>query len=804
MIINYIKVAVRNLLTHKGYLFINITGLAIGIASALLIMLYVVDEFSYDKIHDNAKNIYRINLDAKIQGQELIGGISCVPVSPTMVNSYPDALNYCRIFTFGGEPIIRFEDKSFVEKKVIFVDSTFFQVFDGFKLLKGDIKNILNKKNQLVLTESTAYRYFGNQDPVGKMVQFGQNRENWEVVGVVKNPPANSHIKFEILCSFVTSPLSQNTFWIGNNVYSYILVKDGVKPKELDEKLAELTKTHAGPQFEQFAQISMDDFGKSGNRYGYFTQPILDIHLNSSLQYEMEPGGNKVMVYVFLLIAVFIIIIAAINFMNLATARSSKRAREVGMRKVFGSTKGRLVGQFLTESIIISSVALIISILLVLLALPTFNDIASKSLDLSTFPLAITIGSLIGIIIIVGLFAGSYPAFFLASFEPIKVIKGKLATGAKNSTLRGILVIIQFTITIGLIASTLIVNKQINFVRNKDLGYSVENRIFINRGYAIPRDKREAFLDELKKIPNVENVTGTTGIPGTITPNTAILPQGAASNETNVISFYYTDYDFIQTMNLSLVNGRNFSKEFASDSSAMIINEAAVKALGLKDSVLDRMLLLNINQPYKVIGVVKDFNFESLHKAISPMALMYAPASNYIVIKLGNANQQNTIKAIEAKWKEFLPDQTFDYIYFSQHLDNLYGSEKRARVLFTGFSILAIIIASLGLLGLASYSAEQRTREIGIRKVIGASELTVIKLLLKEINVLFIISTVIAWPIAWYLMSRWLENFAFRINLSPLEFILASVMAYLVAIITVSYQALKAAQSNPAVTLKYE
>lgn len=804
MIYNYIKVSIRNLLSQKGYLFINITGLAVGIASALLIMLYVVDEFSYDKFHANAKNIYRINLDAKIQGQEMLGGISCTPVAPTMVSSYPDATNYCRLFTFGGEPILRFEDKSFVENKVIFVDSTFFQVFDGFKLLKGDINNILNKKNQMVLTEATAKKYFGNQDPVGKIIQFGQNRENWEVVGIVKNPKTNSHIKFEILCSFVTSPLSQNTFWIGNNVYSYILVKEGVNPKDLDTKLAELTKTHAGPQFEQFIQVSMDDFDKGGNRYGYFTQPILDIHLNSNMQYEIEPGGNITMVYVFLLIAVFIIIIAAINFMNLATARSAKRAREVGMRKVFGSTKGRLIGQFLTESIILSTISLLISILFVFLALPSFNNIANKSLDISSLPLIITLGSLIGIVLIVGIIAGSYPAFFLASFEPIKVIKGKLSGGAKNSILRGILVVIQFTITIGLITATLIVNKQINFIRKKDLGYSVENRIYINRGYAIPHDRRVAFLDELRKIPNVEMVSGTTGIPGTITPNTAVLPQGAASTETNVISFYYTDYDFVPTMNLEILEGRNFSRELASDSLAIIINESAVKALNLKDSVLDRILLLNVNQPLKVVGVVKDFNFESLHKSISPMALIYAPVSNFIVIKLGIANHQNTIKMIEEKWKEFLPDQTFDYMYFDQHLDNLYGSEKRARALFSGFSILAIIIASLGLLGLASYSAEQRTREIGIRKVIGASIPALMRLLVREINILFIISTIVAWPITWFLMSSWLEDFAYRISLSPVQFILASVIAYLIAILTVSYQAINTARKNPAITLKYE
>jgi putative ABC transport system permease protein len=734
----------------------------------------------------------------------MLGAVSCTPVGPTIVGSYPDVENYCRIFSLAGEPVIRFEDKAFVEKRLIYADSTFFEVFDGFSLKKGDIHSILKKKNTMVLTESTAKRYFGNEDPVGKVVQFGQQRQNWEIVGVAVDPPSNSHIKFDIVCSFNTLPLSQNTFWIGNNVYTYILAKAGADPHDLNKKLAELTLAHAGPQFEQVIQVKMEDFGNSGNRYGYFVQPLLDIHLKSNLQYDLEPGGNIVMVYVFMLIAIFIIVIAAINFMNLATARSAKRAREVGMRKVFGSSKLRLIVQFLTESIILTSFSLLVAILLVYLALPEFNGIAGKSLDLSTLPLALTAGSLVAIVMLVGVAAGSYPAFFLASFQPIKVLKGKLATGAKNSYLRGILVIIQFTITIGLIASTLIVNKQISYIRSKDLGFKYDNLVFINRGYAIPQERRETFLNELRKIPNVESVTGSSGLPGTITPNTAIIPQGAASTETNVIDFIACDEEFIKTLGIELLQGRDFNKDLASDSLAMIINEAAITALGLRDSALDRVLMLNLSQPYKVVGVARNFHYKSLHMTINPMALVYQPANTYITLKLGNGNRQNTIRAIESKWAEFLPDQAFSYTFMDQHLDSLYGSEKRARVLFTLFSILAIIIASLGLLGLASYSAEQRTREIGIRKVIGATIQKIVRLLIKEVNVLFLISTVVAWPIAWYLMSGWLNNFAYRIRLSPVEFVLASVIAYAIAIFTVSYQAFRAARSNPANTLKYE
>lgn len=804
MIINNIKVSIRSLLSKKGYLYINITGLAVGIASALLIMLYVVDEFSYDKFHKNSKNIYRVFLNAKMQGQEQAVAVSCCPVAPTMVNSYPYIANYCRVYTFAGEPIIRYEDKSFVEKKVFYVDSTFFEVFDGFTLIKGDIHKILNRKNQMVISESTAKRYFGNADPVGKIVQYGEQKQNWEITGVMTDPPKNSHLKFDILCSFISHTQSTNPYWVTNNVYSYILTKNGVQQKDINDKLMELTKIHAGPQILQFMNITSEDFEKSGNRYGYVSQSLLDIHLKSNLMYEVEPGGNLVMVYIFLLIALFIIIIAAINFMNLATARSAKRAREVGVRKVFGSTKGKLIGQFITESIILTTISLFAAILIVYIALPSFNNIAGKQFDLSILPMTLTIGALLVTVLIIGVGAGSYPAFFLASFEPIKVLKGKLATGSKNSMLRGILVTIQFTITIGLIAATLIINKQISYTRNKDLGFNPKSMIYINRGYAIPKDRRTVFLEELQKIHNVEAVSTSGSVPGAIFSGGSVRFKDAPANETSSINFFYSDYNFDKVMGLSFIQGRFFSRDFASDSSAVVINEAVVKSLGLKEPIIGTSLIMNGGQEVRIIGITKDFHYESLHKQIAPLSILYGTVSTYITIKIGPLDTQNTIKAIEAKWKEFLPDQTFDYSFMEEHLDNQYGAEKRSRMIFTVFSILAIIIASLGLLGLASFSAEQRTKEIGVRKVNGATVFIIIQLLFKEINRLFIIATLLAWPIAWYVMNGWLENFSYRIKLSPLEFIIASAIAYLIAATTVSYQAIKAARTNPAITLKYE
>lgn len=804
MLLNYFKVSIRNLISQKGYTLINIFGLAVGIASALLLVLYVIDEFSYDRFHPNAENIQRVCIDGKIQDTEFLGPISCVPIGPTSVSNYPDVLNYTRVFTFTGDPVIRYEDKTFVEKSLLFVDSTFFQVFDGFKLVHGDKNSILNRANQMVMTETTAKRYFGNENPVGRIVKYGQDAVNYEVVGVVGDVPSNSHLKFDIVCSFVTLPMSQSTMWIGNNSYTYLLVQQGLERKELNKRFDELVETYAGPQFEQFAGFTAQEFENRGNRYTYFAQPLLDIHLRSNMQFEIEKGGNLTMVYVFMLIAIFILVIAAINFMNLSTARSAKRAKEVGVRKVVGSTRSRLVGQFLTESVLVAFVSLLIALILIILAIPSFNSIAGKQLTLSSLPVSITLGVLISTILVVGFAAGSYPAFFLAGFEPIKVLKGKLQTGMKNIFLRGALVVIQFTITIGLLISTFVVYNQISYIRNKDLGYNPKNVLVINRPYAVSREQRETFLEELKKLPNVEFVSRSSALPTTIIGNTVMQRKGTPNEEMNSINFFFAHYDFDQAIGLRFIEGRCFSRDFASDSSAMILNQAAVKALGFEGSAVGQIVVMNGNDERTVVGVVEDFHYETLHQKVSPLVIASHPVYTYLPIRISNADRQNTIKIIEAKWNEFVPDQAFDYFFLDQAIDNQYSDEKRAGILFSSFSILAIIIASLGLLGLSSYSAEQRTREIGIRKVMGANVPMVVWLLLGEINRLFVISTIIAWPLAWYLMKNWLENFAFRINLSPAIFVAASVLAYLIAVLTVSYQALKAAKTNPAITLKYE
>jgi putative ABC transport system permease protein len=803
MILNNLKVSMRNLVAQKGHTLINLFGLAVGIASALMIILYVIDEFSYDRFHPHAGNIYRVCLDAKLQDTEMLAPISNSAIGPVSYEQYPDILNFTRIFTFAGEPDVRYGDRTFIEKRLFYADSTFFQVFNGFRLVKGDPGKILNAPNQLVMTQSTARKYFGDEDPVGKTVRMWGTQE-WEVVGITEDPPSNSHMKFDLIGSFVTMPMSRSTQWVSNNNYTYILLQEGTSPEDIDTRFEHLVLTYAGPVFEELMGASMEELGQLGNRYNYFLQPLTDIHLRSEMPFEMEVGGNITMVYVFILIAIFILVIAAINFMNLATARSAKRAREVGLRKIVGSTRLRLISQFLTESVLLTLLALVAAVVIVILAMPAFNNIADKQIILSALPVSITIGVLLATLLIVGFAAGSYPAFFLAGISPLVIFRGKFAGGMKSSVLRGILVTFQFIITIGLLIATFVVYSQISFVRSKDLGYNPGNLLVINRPYVIPSSQHQSFEDELRNLPGVEAVARSSSLPTSLIGNTIMRKEGASPDDVQTYYFLQASYDFDTALGLRIEEGRYFNRNYASDSSAIVLNQAAAKGFGFTGSPLGQKIYVNVNDERTVVGVVGDFHFESLHKNISPLVIVFQQSFVFLTVRFGEENPRDIIRSVEAKWDEFVSDQVFDYFFLEESIAGQYSNERRAGMLFSGFSILGIIIASLGLLGLSSYSAEQRTREMGIRKVLGATGGIVVWLLLKEVNRLFIIATLVSWPLAWFLMSNWLDNFAFRISLSPLIFITASVISYLIAVLMVSYQALKAARANPAVTLKYE
>lgn len=807
---NYIKTSLRNLFKYKGYSFINIVGLAIGLASALLILLFVQDELSYDKFHEKSDQIYRVYLNGKIASDELVVAVSCAPLGATMVKDYPEVLSSTRLFTFAGDPLVRFEENKLVVEKFYYADSTFFDVF-SVKFLRGDPINALNRANTVIITDEMAGIFFGKEDPLGKSIKMGNDQTDFEITGVVEKYPENSHFQFNMLASYITMrEMANSSFWVSNNNYTYILLQEDYPMEQLQAKMPELVEKYVGPQLQMFSNASFEEFLESGNKYGYILQPIKKIHLFSDLQYEIEPGGNIKTVYIFSIIAFFLILIAAINFMNLATAKSAGRAREVGIRKVAGSNRPQLISQFLIESIILSFLSLLIALVLVELFLPAFNNLAGKQLrfiftgDWSFLPYIVGLG------IFVGFLAGSYPAFYLASFVPTKVLKGSIQTGMKGGRMRSILVVFQFTIAIFLIISTIVVYNQLSYVQNRDLGYNKKDVMIIERAYAL-QDQRNAFKEEISKNPAIEMISQTNNVPSFLHGNTAFRPEGSTPDEIRATNFYYTDENFQSTFDIKLVEGRWFSKEFAGDSLAVVLNQSAVKAYGYENPIGKNVLQIGGNADttdlaLKIIGIVEDFNYESLHQTIQPLIIGYNQNrfASYFAVRIQPDNYQTAIKFIEEKWNSIVADQPIEYTFLEEELKTNYNDDRNEGVIFAIFALLAIFVSSLGLLGLASFTTEQRTKEIGIRKVMGSSISQVVGLLTKEINWLLIISSVISWPLAFYFMKNWLQNFAFKTNLSLFIFLIASLIAFVIALLTTGFQAFKAARANPANSLRHE
>ncbi len=810
MFSNYIKIILRNLVKNKIYSFINITGLAIGVASALMILLYVREELSYDKFHEKSDQIYRIYIEGKIAGDEIVGAVSNAPIGPTMVKDYPEVLNYSRLFTFAGDPIVSFEDNHFVIDKFYYTDSTFFDIFT-VEFLRGKPETALNRANTVILTEEIARRIFGDKDPLGESVLVGNDRTAFEVTGVVKGFPGNSHYTFDILGSLITMrEFANSTFWVTNNNYTYILVQKDYPAAELETKMKEMVATYAGPQLQMFTNATWEEFLESGNKYGYKLQAMEDIHLHSDLDFELEPQGDITRVYIFSVIAFFLILIASINFMNLATARSAGRAREVGIKKVVGSFKGQLIRQFLLESFVLTFLSLILALVLVEILMPAFNNFTGRAMGLFKGGDWFFLPYIIALGLLVGLLAGSYPSFYLASFNPVKVLKGSIQTGMKGSRLRSILVIFQFTIAVFLIISTLVVARQLQFVTKKDLGYNKENLLVIERAYAL-QDQRNAFKEELLTNPAIDHVSMTNNLPSYLTGNTAYRPEGGGPDDIRAINMYFVDEKFEKTMGLRMKAGRWFSTDIASDSTAMILNESAVKAYGLEYPVGSFINRIgggpdDSDLKLEIIGVVENFNYESLHNTIQPLNIEFNRNrfSSYFVARIHPDNYKIALQFIEEKWNTLLPNQPIEYTFLDDALRANYKEDRNSGILYAIFSLLAIFVSSLGLLGLASYTAERRTREIGIRKAMGASVNTIMRLLSGEVLILVAISSVIAWPLAYLFTRNWLQNFAFSIKIGALEYLLASVFVFIIAILTISIQAYRAATTNPADTLRYE
>ncbi|MCH8125765.1 ABC transporter permease [candidate division KSB1 bacterium] len=803
MIKNYIKIALRNLLKHKVYSLINVAGLAIGMACCLLILLYVKDELSYDRYHKNIDRIYRVTLHGRLAGSDINVTSTCRPMAAALINEYPEVEFALRLRQMSRTVLVSRGDKYFNENRVFYADSTYFDVFT-LPLLRGNAKTALTAPNSVVIPEATALKYFGDEDPIGKTLTFN-NTTDYKVTGVSENIPSNSHFHFDFLASFVSLDDHNSTIWIQNSLHTYIVLQENASAEQLNNKFPELIRKYVAPQIEQAMGVSFDDFLEQGGEYNYSLQPVKDIHLYSHLTGEFEPTGNADYVTIFALIAFFILILACINFMNLATARSANRAKEVGLRKVVGSNQTQLIAQFLVESILLSAMAMIIGIFLVKLFLPGFNNLAAKEIEMSYLgDTYLSLGILI-ITLFVGVVAGSYPAFFLASFKPINVLRGKLTTGMKSSSLRSGLVVFQFIISVGLIISTLVVGDQLDYMRNKNLGFEKDQVVVIHRASALG-NQLDIFENQLKQLPNINVTTATYHLPGKLPDTNAFQLPDVPQSEAYLLSTFSVGFDFIETLSIEMVAGRSFSKDFPTDSSAYIINEAAVKKFGWTEAIGKSIIEPDPEGASvgEVIGVMKDFHFESLHEVIKPAILRLASGPRFVVAKINSDDIPGTIADIEQKWAVLAPNQPFEYTFLDNDFDQLYKTDQRVGKIFTIFTILGIFVACLGLFGLTSFSAEQRTKEIGIRKALGASVSNIVILLSKEFTKLIAISFFIAAPISYFVMTKWLENFAYTSGIKLPTFILAGGIVCLVAWLTISYQSIKAALTNPVNALKYE
>ena len=802
MIRNYFLIAFRNIVKQKFYSFINILGLTIGIAASLFIILYVTDEWSYDRFHKNIERMYRVGLNGKLAGQEVHVVSTPPPLASAMVNEVPGVEQALRLWQW-GDVVIRYEDKVFTEDLIFHTDSNFFKVF-SFELLEGDPETALKEPNSMVITESIAKKFFGDGEKLGQIITFSNDNKAMKVTGVIEDPPHNSHFKYNYLISFSSNDFGKSDQWISNSLHTYFILEEGAKLDNIQLALNNnLIPKYVGPALQQFLGISLEQFMEQDGAYGYFITAVKDIHLHSDIDGELEPPGDIAYIYIFVAIGLFIIIIASINFMNLSTAKSSGRAREVGMRKTLGSLKSQLISQFLIESTIYSFIAVTLAAFVVSVLLPQFNLLSGKELEFSQLLNPLMIFGAITLMLLIGILAGSYPAFYLTRFKVADVFKGSAAKGSKSGLIRGGLVVIQFSISILLIICTMLVYRQLQYTQNKNLGFDKEKVIVISNVDRL-ESNRKAFKDALQNDANIVAASYSNSvIPGV---NNTTIFRKPESEEDHIIGLYFADHEHFDVMGFELVAGRNFSREFPSDSTAMLVNEAIVDAMGWEDPIGERLISFNGEKPMEitVVGVLKDYNFESLRENIRPIMIRLGDFGNDMTVRYTHEDPKEAVELLESKWKEVAPNEPFEFAFLDERFDEMYRAEQRLGVLFTIFTGLAIFIACLGLFGLAAFTAEQRTKEIGIRKAMGASSFTIVRLLSSEFVKFILIAFVISIYPAYYFISGWLENFVYRIGIDWWVFLLSGIIAFVISLITVSFQSVKASRLDPATTLRYE
>lgn len=803
MIRNFIKSTYRNLSTRKTYSFINILGLAIGIASFLIIYLFIADELSYDRYHKNADNIYRLVNVYDFDGVGENSASAPFPVAFTLKNDYPAMIkNIVRVFNFQApRSFVEVDEKKFNEKYFYYADSTFFDIFD-YTFIQGNEKTALDENGAVVITQFTAKKYFGNEDPMGKTIRFETSIE-LHVTGVIKDVPSQSHFRFDFIGSISTlrerfgGRLPQT--WVWNPCWTYVLLEDIVNPKDLEK------------EFHAFVQKYFYDAEK--DNVSMYLQPLLDIHLKSKLDYEIASNNNITSIYILSAIAIFLLIIAIINYMNMATATSAKRAKEIGIRKVTGAYRAQLVRQFLGESMIVSFIALIIALLIAEFLIPFFNDLTGKAIILSTLLDWQNVLLVILLGLLIGLLSGVYPAFYLSTFNPIRVLKGTLSLGTSSGLARKVLVIIQFTISITLIIGTIIINDQLNYMKNADLGFDKENIVVVPINRTPVAKSYSSFKEELLNNANILSISAMDDIFGASHNTHEFRPEGFSEDQWQFYPAMVVQYDFVETFKIDMVAGRDYNEANKTDPmNGILINESMVRHMGWNSpqEALGKKFV-SLRGEERIIGVFEDFHPTSLHEASGPFVLNMKEFPGevmwflkYMVVRIQPGSEKEALLAIEKLWNKTAPERPFDYFFLSNELEDLYQDEENLSKLSLVLTFIVMFIAALGLLGLASFLAEQRTKEIGVRKVLGASVLSIINNISKEFIWLILLASVFAWVIAYLIMTNWLNHFPYQATLNWFAFILAAFFATGLALLITSFRAVMASRADPVETLKYE
>ena len=816
---NYLKIALRNLQKHRGYSFINIFGLAIGIASCLLIMLFVLHELSYDRWNENAERIVRPTFDVNFGGNAQHYAVTGGHLGPQVLAEMPEVQNFCRFRNYGSYLIKRDGEgqQNFKEEHVLYADSTFFEVFP-VSVIEGDARKCLTRPNSMAIARSSAEKYFGStQLAIGQSLVL-ENERPWKVTAVYEDLPTNTHFEADFLLAMVSNTELPNAppLWaMSNNFHNYLLLRKGTDFEAFNEKFIALSKKKIGITANQLLGMSLAEFEATGQYARVTLQKMTDIHLRSDLSFELSANGSIQYVFIFSAIALFILLIACINFMNLTTARSTHRAKEIGVRKVMGSLRSALVGQFLSETILMTAMGVILAVSIASLAMPWFCELTGRDISMPWGNPLFWL-SLVGGTGLVGLLAGSYPAFFLSAFDTLKVLKGNMTGQAKHGGLRSALVVFQFATAIILIIATVLVYNQLDYIQNKKLGFQKEQVIVVNDAYALQNDV-QAFKQKMLNHPAIESATLSGFLPTPSNRSNSTFSDAREIRQDNAVNMGYwtVDHDYLQTLGMELVAGRFFDETRPADSSAMVLNEEAAQQFGILSDPIGKKIYSFDGPPqgkplpehfveFKVIGVVKNFHWESLRENIGALSLQLGHSPGLISFRYNAEHSKEVITALENNWKSMAPTQPFSYNFLDDSFAEMYDAEQRIGSIALVFAFLAILVSCLGLFGLASFMAEQRTKEIGIRKVLGANAGNIVGLLSKDFVKLVLIALVIATPLAIWGINQWLQDFAYRINVRWWVFAIAGMSAVLIAVLSVSYQSIRAALSNPVDSLRSE